>query len=123
VSERAPLGPFLQFAPLIPQISIRSRSPLLPAPAMRIRRRPQAQALIPSPLPSDPSQPPNAPGNQPHWLPQKEEDYKPEEELHSRRPNVDLGGEHSPSPPARRALVMPPHPPQVRTVAHSTFQY
>jgi hypothetical protein len=98
--------------------SPKSRS--LPAPAMRIRRRPQAQPLTPSPLhqqqqASDPSQPP---GNQQHWLPQKEESYRPKEELHLRRPNVDLGAE--PSPPARRALLLPSHPPQVST-AH-TFQ-
>ncbi|KAM0926805.1 hypothetical protein ACQ4PT_003003 [Festuca glaucescens] len=70
---------------------------------MRIRRRPQAQALIPS----DPSQPPNTPGSQQHWLPQKEANYKPEEELHSHRPHVDLGGD--PSPPARRTSSPPPH--------------
>ncbi|KAM0883864.1 hypothetical protein ACQ4PT_031359 [Festuca glaucescens] len=71
---------------------------------MRIRRRPQA--LIPSLPPqqqaSDPSQPPNAPGNQGHCLPQKQENYKP------RRPHVDLGGD--PSPAARRASLPPAHP-------------
>jgi hypothetical protein len=87
---------------------------------MRIRRRPQAQALIPSPLQlqqaSDPSRPPNSPGSQLHWVPQNEANYKPEEELHSHRPNGDLGSD--PSPPARRASSPPPHP-QVLYHIHS----
>ncbi|KAK1620359.1 hypothetical protein QYE76_025876 [Lolium multiflorum] len=78
---------------------------------MRIRRRPQAQALIPSPLQqeqaSDPSQPP---GSQLHWLPQKEANYKPEQELHLHRPQVDLGVGGDPSPPARTGSSPPPHP-------------
>lgn len=99
MSERGTTQQHLQFAP----------SPNPPA-AMRIRRRPQAQ--IPSPVlqASDPSQAPNAPGSQLHWLPQKEANYKPEEELHLHRPQVDLGVGGDPSPPARSASSPPPHP-------------
>uniref|UniRef100_A0ACD5YP12 Uncharacterized protein n=1 Tax=Avena sativa TaxID=4498 RepID=A0ACD5YP12_AVESA len=66
---------------------------------MRIRRRPQAQALIPSPLhhPSDPStapsQPPPPPSPQPHWLSREEEVAEEKSKLH--RPNVDLGDDPS----------------------------
>uniref|UniRef100_A0ACD5YUY9 Uncharacterized protein n=1 Tax=Avena sativa TaxID=4498 RepID=A0ACD5YUY9_AVESA len=74
---------------------------------MRIRRRPQAQAPIPSPPlrhPSDPStapsQPPPPPSPQPHWLSQEVEVDAGEKsksgELH--RPNADLGDEPSRQP-------------------------
>ncbi|XP_051196167.1 uncharacterized protein [Lolium perenne] len=90
---------------------------------MRIRRRPQPQALIPSPPPleqqaSDPSitpqtPPPPPPGNQHHSVPRKEDDAEEEksksEELHPHRPTVDLGDEPS----------LPAHPQGNNVVARS----
>uniref|UniRef100_A0ACD5YU29 Uncharacterized protein n=1 Tax=Avena sativa TaxID=4498 RepID=A0ACD5YU29_AVESA len=73
---------------------------------MRIRRRPQAQAPIPSPLhyPSDPSTapsqqppPPPPPSPQPHWL-SREEEVVVEEKSRLHRPNVDLGDDPSRPP-------------------------
>uniref|UniRef100_A0ACD5YU34 Uncharacterized protein n=1 Tax=Avena sativa TaxID=4498 RepID=A0ACD5YU34_AVESA len=76
---------------------------------MRIRRRPQAQALVPSPLlhhpsGSDPSTPPSQPpppADQHHWLSREEGDAEEEKsksgELH--RPNVDLVGDEPSRPP------------------------
>uniref|UniRef100_A0ACD5ZHW7 Uncharacterized protein n=1 Tax=Avena sativa TaxID=4498 RepID=A0ACD5ZHW7_AVESA len=74
---------------------------------MRIRRRPQAQALIPSPLhhPSDPSTAPPPPANQHHGLSREEEEEEEEEEVEARklgelhRPNVDLVGDDPSRPP------------------------
>ncbi|KAM0883863.1 hypothetical protein ACQ4PT_031358 [Festuca glaucescens] len=75
---------------------------------MRIRRRPQAQALIPSPLQQQASDPSTTP--QPQPPPGKEDDSEEEkrksEELHLHRPIVDLGGEPSlPSHPQGNNVV------------------
>ncbi|KAK1620357.1 hypothetical protein QYE76_025874 [Lolium multiflorum] len=90
---------------------------------MRIRRRPQAQAPIPSPPQleqhaSDPSITPQTPvppppGNQQHSVPRKEDDAEEEksksEELHPHRPTVDLADEPS----------LPAHPQGNNVVARS----
>uniref|UniRef100_A0ACD5ZJD2 Uncharacterized protein n=1 Tax=Avena sativa TaxID=4498 RepID=A0ACD5ZJD2_AVESA len=73
---------------------------------MRIRRRPQAQALAPSPLHhpsgSDPSTAPSQaqpppPANQDRWLSREEGDAEEKSKLH--RPNVDSGDDPSRPPP------------------------